>query len=84
MELHPMCSQVPLQLIWIRCKLKDDLVARNLRFLHKHYVALAKHETDESLHKMLELDVKFLPPIVDEGNGKGEVDAGQNDHLLEF
>ena len=79
-----MCSQVPLQLIWILCKLKDDLVARNLRFLHKHYVALAKHETDESLHKMLELDVKFLPPIVDEGKGKGEVDAGQNDHLLEF
>jgi len=28
-------------------------------------VALAKHETDESLHKMLELDVKFLPPMVE-------------------
>ena len=57
----------------------------NLRFLHKHYVTLAKKEADDSLHKMLELDVKYLPPIDDEGwEGKGEVDAGQHDHLLVF
>ncbi len=59
-----------------RARLNDDIVSRimytkeNLRFLHKHYVTLAKKEADDSLHKMLELDVKYLPPIDDEG-GRG-------------
>ena len=72
-----------------RASLKEEVVARmmyireNIRYLHKHYVDLAKAEREAHLHDLIEYELEYLPPLGKDEDEK-TIDVGQDDHLLEF
>ena len=71
-----------------RARLKELLVSRmmfvreNLRFLHQHYVELAKEERDEHLHNLVKYELAYLPPLPDEEN-VDKIDVGGEDPFPE-
>ena len=57
-------------------------VRENLRFLHQHYVELAKEEKDEHLHNLVKYELAYLPPLPDEEN-VDKIDVGGEDPFPE-
>jgi hypothetical protein len=66
-----------------RARLKEEvvghmmLIKENLRLLHKHYCQLAKNEKEKHLHYLVDLDLKFLPPLPEQE--EENIDVGQDD-----
>ena len=63
--------------------LKEEVVGHmmfiqeKVRLLHKHYCQLVKKEKEEHLHYLVDLDLKFLPPLPKQE--EENIDVGQDD-----
>jgi len=51
-------------------------VRENIKILHKHYIDLAKLESDEHLHNLIHHELEFLPPLELENDEKEMLVAG--------
>ena len=58
-------------------------VRKNVRHLRKHCVELVKVDREAHLHDLIEYELACLPPLHGDED-KNEIDAGQEDRLLDF
>ena len=56
-------------------------VKENLVFLRKHYRELREKETAKELHHLVNLEFNYL---IDMEKDDEDIDAGKNDHLVDF